>query len=133
MGTLYYSCVLSLYIGLTITGMNVTLPEGEDELNVFASLVCSVEEPNFNLSIQTVEIRWMFNGTVINESGGRYFITNGDGLSGNYETILLIQQLIYSDAGIYRCEVRDIRDNSSPGPWISDEVNLQLLGTAIKQ
>ena len=54
-----------------------------------------------------------------------YILTQGP-VSGSYATILLVQNLIYTDANVYTCEVRDIRD--PPGPWITAQVHLQLKG-----
>ena len=45
-----------------------------------------------------------------------------------YETVMIIQNLSYSDAGVYTCRVRDSRDPSNRGPWIEAQAHLQLLG-----
>ena len=120
-----------LYIGLNITARNETIPNQSDSLiNTFVSPFCIIES-NFTLSLSTVESRWIFNETTLTPGlSGRYLVNEGEGLDDNFETILLVQRLIYSDAGIYTCEVRDTRDPNSPGPWISDKLTLQLLGTA---
>ena len=133
--TEYYDLlfVVLLYIGLNITARNVTLPA--IDFTTFASLLCIVNsnESNFTLSVSTVESRWIVNETVLTPGqSDRYFVNEGDGPDGEFETILLIQRLIYSDAGNYTCEVRDTRDSNSPGPWISDQLTLQLLGTAFR-
>ena len=48
-----------------------------------------------------------------------------------YETIILIGNSSYSDEGLYSCQVRDKRNESSLGPWLSSTVYLRLLGTMI--
>ena len=117
---------------LTVTPQNKTLPSGLLP-QVFTSgfFTCKIEA-DFTLSESTVESQWILpNGTTL-ELRRNYekYITN-QGPVGNppgFETLILIQELIYSDAGTYTCQVRDIRDPDNLGPWMSFEATLQLSG-----
>ena len=112
---------------LTVTSENQTLPE--TSLQTVAFLVCEIVA-DFTLELSTVESRWTVpDGRTIEngESFDQYRMIQGPGVR-EYESLLLVQNLIYTDADIYTCEVRDIRDSNSLGPWIPAQVHLQLLG-----
>ena len=92
---------------------------------------CEIEA-DFNLSGSTVGSQWILpNGTVleVGRKYEKYVPSQGEGENpSKFETLILIQELIYSDAGTYTCQVQDIRDPDNLGPWMSFEATLQLLG-----
>ena len=101
-------------------------------LQTVAVLVCEIDA-DFTLGLSTVESRWTVpDGRMIQhgEPLDRYSVIDGYGGSRaiQYESILLVQNLVFTDANIYTCEVRDIRDSSSPGPWVTAQVHLHLRG-----
>ena len=118
---------------LTITPENETLPSDMLPQEVFTNGIVTCEiEANFTLISSTVESQWNLpNGTIL-ELGLNYgkYITNQGPLDNppGFETIITIRELIYSDAGTYTCQVRDIRDPDNRGPWMLFEATLQLLG-----
>ena len=115
---------------LSINAMDNTQPSESFPLQPFVFITCQIEA-NFTLSGSSVESQWILpNGTTISvndEDNNRYEITQGMG-PGGYESVLLIQPIIYSDAGTYSCQVRDKRDPDNIGPWITDQANLILRG-----
>ena len=92
---------------------------------------CEIDA-DFNLSDSTVQSQWILpNGTVLElrHRDGKYVTNQGPAVDSSiFETFNLIQELIYSDAGTYTCQVQDIRDPYNHGPWMSSEATLQLLG-----
>ena len=77
-------------------------------------------------SINSLITRWRLpNGVVINFGDGGDFIVS----QGTQNTILLIQNITYKDAGNYTCEVRNMSDSMIPIVWYRATVELQLLGT----
>ena len=126
-GFMKFSCL----VVLSVNPVNEVLPsESLPQLLVFAFLTCEIEA-DFELNSTTVESRWIApNETVVrgSENPGKYAVSQGPTTADGYESVLLIQQLIYSDANTYTCEVRDIRDPSNRGDWMSFQVTLQLLG-----
>ena len=116
---------------MTVTPENKTSPSSllSDTLVTSAFIRCDIEA-DFNLIDSTVQSRWILpDRTVLKlrHRDGKYFTNQGRGLS-KFETHILIQELIYSDAGTYTCQVQDIRDRNNRGPWMSFETTLQLLG-----
>ena len=110
---------------LTITPNTIRPPPS---LAIFTFITCEVEA-NFSL-VGNVESQWILpNGTLIrvNSDNSKYAISQGPGLD-NFETNLLINELIYSDSEKYTCEVRDIRDPDNVGDWISAQATLTLVG-----
>ena len=109
--------------------MNRTQPSTKLVLP-FGSVSCRIEA-DFSLST-AVESRWILpNGMFlrVNENDEKYnVVRQGESTADTYETQLLIQQLSYSDANTYTCEVRDVRDPDDSGPWLTYEATLQLLG-----
>ena len=122
----------SFNLVLTITPENNTLSVNAAEQVVSSGFVTCEIEANFTLSDSTVESQWILpNGTVLQlkHSDGKYLTYQGLAVDqSRFETFILIQELIYSDAGTYTCQVRDIRDSDNRGPWMSFEATLQLLG-----
>ena len=93
-------------------------------------LTCAVTPP-FNLSA-----RWTLpNGIVIEFGDGskpRYIVGQGIIMNNiSLDTILLIQNITYEDAGTYTCEARNTSDSTTPIVWYGDTVELQLLGTHV--
>lgn len=101
----------------TITAQRSVVDYGSNPraINSFVSLVCVTDAP-----IDT-PIRWEFGSTVYADKMGRVHV---EIYPNNTDTItaLFIQNLTFSDNGIYTCEVRDKADS-----WISDTVQLNLL------
>ena len=118
---------------LTVTPENKTLPSITLPEEVFTNgfVRCGIEA-NFTLSDSKVESQWILpNETVleVRRNYEKYLINQGTAEDpSKFETYILIQELIYSDAGTYTCQVRDIRDPDNRGPWMSFEATLQLLG-----
>ena len=125
-----YTGLSSTHLVLTVTPINRTQPSPTaDGVPVF-SFVSSIIEADFPLNLTSVNSRWTLpNGTIlqVHQNYGKYFVNQGVA-AGGYETLLYIQQLSYSDADTYTCEVRDGRDPDTPGPWMTFQVTLQLLG-----
>ena len=117
---------------LTVTPQNKTLPSHLLPRVVSSGFVTCEIEANFTLSDSTVESQWILpNGTALELrlNYGKYFTNQGPvEVPPGFETIILINELIYSDAGTYTCQVQDIRDPDNRGPWMSSEATLQLLG-----
>ena len=122
--TATHSPFMSCSPALTVTPENQTLPR--TNIQTVAFLVCIIDA-DFERNLTTVESRWAMSDGGMIEVGDKYFKSQGPGVTP-YESILAVQYLIYTDADIYTCEVRDIRDSNSPGPWIPAQVHLQLLG-----
>jgi len=120
-----HSPFMSCSPALTVTAENQTLPK-TNLPQIAAILVCEIDA-DFSLELTTVESRWTVSDGGMIEVGYKYFIGQGPGIHP-CESILVVRYLIYTDADIYTCEVRDIRDSDSPGPWIPAQVHLQLLG-----
>ena len=112
-----------------VNPINETQPSGP-RLNPFTGLACEIEA-DFTVTPTAVETRWIVpNGTIVrgNDESDKYTLTQGPGSNG-FQTVLLIQNLIYSDASdSYMCGVRDTRDPDNRGPWFSYRVTLRLLG-----
>ena len=109
---------------------NETLPEAR--LQTFSSLECEIVA-DFPLTLSTVETRWIVpDGRTIENARpmDQYILTQGL-VRDSYKTILLVQNLMYTDANIYTCEARDTH-NSSPEPWIPAQVHLQLKGNDVQ-
>ena len=117
-------------LALTITPINRTQPSSmSDVVSVFGFVSCRIEA-DFPLNHTSVKSRWILpDGTIlqVNQNYDKYFVNQGDS-AGGYETLLFIKRLSYSDADTYTCEVRDGRDPDTPGPWMTFQVTLQLLG-----
>ena len=100
----------------------------------FGFLRCEISA-NFTLNGTTVESRWNISTTVEvlvpGSSDGKYDVSQGPAAMNVYETVMIIQNVSYSDAGVYTCRVRDSRDPSNRGPWVEAQVHLQLLGKNI--
>ena len=115
---------------LTINATDNTQPSESVPLQPFVFITCQIEA-NFMVNGSTVVSQWILpNGTIIpvnDDDNNRYEIFQGMG-PGGYESVLLIQPIIYSDAVTYSCQVRDIRDPDNIGPWITDQANLILRG-----
>ena len=116
---------------LNITATNKVQPNDMNQMpNTFAILACSIQG-DFKISSATVESSWitpsgvtvLFPGT----SDDKYVLTQGPIESG-FDSVLLVQDILYNDEGTYICQVRDIRNTSNLGPWIEAPLNLQLLG-----
>ena len=99
-------------------------------LKPFVILACSIQG-DFEISSATVESSWITPAGVTvlipGTSDNKYVLTQGLVESG-FDTVLLVQDVLYTDEGTYTCRVRDIRDTSNLGPWIEAPLNLQLLG-----
>ena len=107
------------------------LPE-DTRLNTFIFLVCN-PEPNSQLTVSNYISRWTipsgetFTFWVSNPPGfERYRVVQGPS-DGVQQTILLLENLSYQDAGNYTCEVRS-SSASAQSPWFSASVELQLEG-----
>ena len=107
------------------------LPE-DTRLNTFIFLVCN-PEPNSQLTVSNYISRWTipsgetFTFWVSNPPGfERYRVVQGPS-DGVQQTILLLENLSYQDAGNYTCEVRS-SSGSAQSPWFSASVELQLEG-----
>ena len=115
---------------LTLIPFDKMRPSEFSSTNIFAFITCEIVA-SFPLNGSSVESRWFLpSGTVVTINDGsenKYEIFQGDG-PNEYETNLLIQPIIYSDAETYTCEVRDTRDPSDIGDWISAQATLVLLG-----
>ena len=103
-------------------------------LKPFAILACSIQG-DFEISSATVESTWITPSDVTvlisGPSDDKYVLTQGmvqSGLESGFESVLLVQDILYNDEGTYTCRVRDIRNTSNLGPWIEAPLNLQLLG-----
>ena len=120
---------------LTLRPIDNTQPSEFVPINTFVFITCEIVA-SFPLNGSSVESRWFLpNGTVVTFNDGsesKYEIIQGDG-PDEYETIVLIQPIIYSDAGNYTCEVRDRRDPNDIGDWISAQATLVLLGKFLTQ
>ena len=117
--------------GLTLHAVDKVQPtESNPILSSLALLVCVIDA-GFHLNASTVESRWTTptNGEVQipGTTAEKYILTQGSGGSG-FESLLLIQNISYSDAGEYTCRVRDTRNASNRGPWIEEQLSLELLG-----
>ena len=83
-----------------------------------------------SLQIEDYETRWITQmNAVITATSGRYVVTWGpipvNGILNHPGTILGIQYLSYTDAGIYKCEARSI-NSTNEADWVSASVHLQL-------
>ena len=120
---------------LTLRPIGTTQPSEFAQPVRFVFIYCEIVA-SFPLNGSSVESRWFLpNGTVVNIHDGiesKYEIIQGIG-PDEYETNLLIQPIIYSDAGNYTCEVRDTRDPNDIGDWISVQATLVLLGKFLTQ
>ena len=118
---------------MTIQPFNRTQPlDLSSQPIFFAILRCDIFT-NFELNITTwVESRWSITtGAEAQSPGtndGKYDLSQGESTESDLETALVVQNLIYSDAGVYTCRARDSRDPSNRGPWVEAQVHLQLLG-----
>ena len=127
---------VKLFIIISLTDLNVTAtdkvqPNDMNQMpNTFSILVCSIQG-DFEISSATAESSWitpsgvtvLFPGT----SDDKYVLTQGPVESG-FDSVLLVQDILYNDEGTYTCRVRDIRNTSNLGPWIEAPLNLQLVG-----
>ena len=130
------------------------LPECTMFVTVLSSAELTIEPdrpflviPSFNANLTPVTFllcvvtpalnsltRWILpNGTIINfgdDSNLRIFASQGFNSMNStaLNTILLIQNISYEDAGTYTCEARNMSDSTTPIPWYSAKVELQLLG-----
>ena len=135
--TRYTNYDLSLIMTeLTLRPIDNTQPsEFAQTINTFVFITCEIVA-SFPLNGSSVEPRWFLpSGTVVNINDGsenKYEVIQGIGPNG-FETTLLIQPSIYSDAGNYTCEVRDTRDPNDIGDWISAQATLALLGKFLTQ
>ena len=120
---------------LTLRPFDNTQPSEFTQPVIFVFITCEIVA-SFPLNGSSVESRWFLpNGTVVTINDGsesKYEIIQGIGPNG-FETTLLIQPIIYSDAGNYTCEVRDTRDPNDIGDWISAQATLVLLGKFLTQ
>ena len=116
---------------MTIQPFNRIQPSESSPI-VFAILRCDIFT-NFELNTTTsVESRWnITTGAEVEYPGnndGKYDLIQGEGEVSDLETLLVVRNLQYSDAGVYTCRARDNRDPSNRGPWVEAQVHLQLLG-----
>ena len=116
---------------MTIQPFNRTQP-AESQPIFFAILRCDIFT-DFELNATTlVESRWnITTGAEVQSPGtndGKYDLSQGGSAARVLETVLVVQNLIYNDAGVYTCRARDNRDPSNRGPWVEAQVHLQLLG-----
>ena len=116
---------------VTIQPFNRTQPIDSQPIS-FAVLGCDIFT-DFELNTTTlVESRWnITTGAEVQSPGtndGKYDLTQGENAVSDLETLLIVKNLIYSDAGMYTCRARDNRDPPNRGPWVEAQVHLQLLG-----
>ena len=90
---------------ITVIPENKTLPSSSlsDTLVTYGFVRCEIEA-DFNLSDSTVQSQWILpNGTVLElrHRDGKYVTQQGPAVDSSiFETFTLIQELIYSDAGL---------------------------------
>ena len=123
-----------IFTDLTLQPFNRTQPIGLNPPVTFGVLRCDIFA-NFTLNRTTIESRWNISTTVEvlvpGSSDDKYDISQGPAAMNGYETLMIIQNLSYIDAGVYTCRVRDSRDPSNRGPWVEAQAHLQLLGKNI--
>lgn len=108
----------------------VTIPSESNRLTDSTFLSCGVVPPDANFVT-----RWITpNGGILTSSN-----TNNNSrlsvLEGSFElnqrnidgTALILRNLSYQDAGMYRCEARD--QSILDSPWVQAVLKLELLGT----
>ena len=87
--------------------------------NLFTGTILGCIITNVN---GTLVVRWRHeNNTFTEANGGKYEVTINPSQPGNL-TVLIINDLVYTDSGVYICEAMD---NSSS--WVSATVELRLL------
>ena len=126
-------------ITIFLTDLNITATdkvqpnEMNQMLKPFSILVCSIQG-DFEISSNTVDSTWITpSGVTVlipGTSDNKYVLTQGEVVPG-FDSVLLVQDILYNDEGTYICRVRDIRNTSNLGPWIEAPLNLQLLGEKI--
>ena len=132
---LYHWCIGNFQISssdLTLNAIDKVQPTESNPIpSTLAILVCVINA-DFNLNSSTVESRWT---TPTNEeiivhgtADEKYILNQGPSEETGFESLLLIQNISYSDAGEYTCRVRDTRNASNRGPWIEEQLSLELLG-----
>ena len=132
---LYHWCIGNFQISssdLTLNAIDKVQPiESNPILSPLALLVCTINA-DFHLNSSTVESRWTTptNGDiqVPGTADEKYILTQGSSGESGFESLLLIWNISYSDAGEYTCRVRDTRNASNRGPWIEEQLSLELLG-----
>ena len=133
---LYHWCIGNFQISSSDLTLNaiadkVQPTESNPIPSALALLVCVINA-DFHINSSTVESRWTTptNGEIIvpGTADEKYILTQGSSGGSGFESLLLIQNISYSDAGEYTCRVRDTRDASNRGPWIEEELSVELLG-----
>ena len=118
---------------VTIQPFNRTQPTESSSQPIFFGILRCEIFTNFQLNTTTsVESRWSITTGAEVESPGsnddKYDLSQGENTENVLETLLVVQNITYSDAGVYTCRARDNRNPSNRGPWVEAQVHLQLLG-----
>ena len=105
----------------TITAQKSVVDYGSDPhtIHSFVSLVCVIKGPP-----ATTRVRWTFGDVIYENKTGRAEVFLDSGITNTVSiTTLFIQNLTYSDGGLYTCDVWD----EARSVWINATVQLNLL------
>ena len=127
-----FKCVnyADLFVDVTLNPQNKTQPsESLQGLLTFAILLCGINA-DFQLNGTAVESRWITQTgeEILVGTTEKYLLSQGSSVTDDLDSLLVVQNLTYSDAGTYICRARDTRDPSNRGPWVEAQVHLQLVG-----